>query len=588
MMRTFKWTVLFACLLSAVSLVAPAKDAPSGLLCNLLTQPEKCVITEPEPDFGWIMNSSRPDDRQTAYQILVASSPALLAKAKGDLWDSGKVTSAQSINVLYGGRPLAAQASYWWCVRTWDKSGRRSGYSAPQRFNTGEFNRPDKKWPGESRWVQLPDGRGGTNWTFENRPPIAFHPRPPVRVEAKPDGTWFLDFGQAAFATLELTIAWTPTDSAATHGVIQVVVGEQCKGATVDPKPGGGIIYRKIPLTIHPGKRRYTLEVPRFVPHYPHSQPMPLQMPEIIPFRYCELMPGAETITVEDPRQLALWLDFDDTASAFTSSSRLLNDVYELCKYSVKVNTFNGDYASSQRERMMYEADTYIHQMSHYAVDRAFATARYSHENMIFHASWPTEWISHSLFMAWADYLYTGNSRSIARYYEELKPKTLLALAATNALISTRTGLQTREFLQSIHFNGNALRDIVDWPTTEADGYDFRDFNTVVNAFHYRSLVQMAQIAQALDKTEDVRFFRERADRVRDAVNAMMFDPQRGLYVDGIGSSHASLHANVFPLAFGLVPEPHRKTVRRVHQIARHGLQCLSHDLLSGGALRRR
>ena len=65
------------------------------------------------------------------------------------------------------------------------------------------------------------------------------------------------------------------------------------------------------------------------------------------------------------------------------------------CRYSVKVNTFNGDYAASERERMMYEADGSVHQMSHYAVDRAFRTARYTSENMIFHASWPTEWISH-------------------------------------------------------------------------------------------------------------------------------------------------------------------------------------------------
>ena len=81
---------------------------------------------------------------------------------------------------------------------------------------------------------------------------------------------------------------------------------------------------------------------------------------------------------MEAPKQLALWVDFDDAASLFTSSNKSLNAVYDLCRYSVKVNTFNGDYAASERERMMYEADSHIHQMSHYAVDRAFATARYS------------------------------------------------------------------------------------------------------------------------------------------------------------------------------------------------------------------
>ena len=571
-MKSIRVTAFLAAVLLATSPAIPAQDAPSGLLCNLLTQPETCVITEPQPDFGWIVPSTRDGDFQSAYQILVASSPKLLEPGRADMWDSGKVVSAQSINVLYSGKALAANSSYWWCVRTWNKDGKASAFSAPQRFNTGEFNRANKKWPGESRWVELADDKGRKTWTFEDRPPVAFHPNPAVRVVDKPDGTWFLDFGKAAFATLELTIDWKPSEANITEAVVQVALGEKSKGTSVDPKPGGGIIYRKVSLKIQPGKKTYTLELPRFVPRYPHSQAMPKQLPDVVPFRYCELMPGAEKITVENPRQLALWVDFDDEASFFTSSNKWLNDVYDLCRYSVKVNTFNGDYAASERERMMYEADSYIHQMSHYAVDRAFGTARYSSENMIFHASWPTEWISHSIFMAWADYLHTGNSRSMARYYDQLKPKTLLALAGPDHLISTRTGLQNKEFLQSIHFNGRKLVDIVDWPTSEADGYQFKEFNTVVNACHYQSLVLMARIADALGKREDATFYQDRAAKVRSAINAKMFDSERGIYIDGIGASHSSLHANLFPLAFGIVPPEHRKSV--VEFVKSRGMAC--------------
>lgn len=562
----------FAGFCLGLALTAMGANAPTGLLCNLLAQPEKSVITEPQPDFGWTVNSSAAADRQTAYKILVASSPALLAAGRGDLWDSGKVASGQSINVVYGGKPLAPNSTYWWCVRTWTKAAGETDFSAPQQFHTGEFNRANRKWPSESRWVQLPDSQGGPNWTFENRPPIAFHPQPVRRVAATTNGSYFLDFGKAAFATLEVTIEWMPADSGVTNSVIQIAIGEKSKGDAVDPKPGGGIIYSKMPMTLKPGKHRYTLQVPRFVPRYPHSQAMPAIMPEVIPFRYCEILPGAERIKIEDPRQLALWSEFDDEASSFTSSVKTLNEVYDLCKYSVKVNTFNGDYAASQRERMMYEADAYIHQMSHYAVDRSFAIARYSQENMIFHASWPTEWIAHSIFMAWADYWHTGNQRSLERYYDELKPKTLRALTATNGLISTRTGLQKKEFLKSIHFDGKALRDIVDWPTTEADKYDFRDFNTVVNAFHYRSLVLMAQIAEVLGKAGDAKSCRAEADQVRAAFNASFFDASRGVYVDGIGSTHVSLHANLFPLAFGLVPDAHRASV--TDYVKSRGMAC--------------
>jgi hypothetical protein len=56
------------CLQMSVS-SAPAVDVSSGLLCNLLTQPEKCVISEPQPDFGWIVNSSQAAGVQSAYQF---------------------------------------------------------------------------------------------------------------------------------------------------------------------------------------------------------------------------------------------------------------------------------------------------------------------------------------------------------------------------------------------------------------------------------------------------------------------------------------------------------------------------------------
>jgi alpha-L-rhamnosidase len=152
------------------------------------------------------------------------------------------------------------------------------------------------------------------------------------------------------------------------------------------------------------------------------------------------------------------------------SSDDLLNAVYRLCKYSTIANTFNGDYANSERERMMYEADCYIQQMCHYAIDREFAIARYSLENLIYHATWPTEWIFHSMLMAWADYLYTGNSDVIRTYYDDLKAKTLMALETGKGLVSTRSGLQSKEFLNSIHFNGKELRDIVDWPNSTGMG----------------------------------------------------------------------------------------------------------------------
>ena len=65
----------------------------------------------------------------------------------------------------------------------------------------------------------------------------------------------------------------------------------------------------------------------------------------------------------------------------------------------------------------------------------------------------------------------------------------------------------------------------------------------------------MERIAEVLEKTSDQKFYSDQAAKLKRSFNARLFDKKRGVYIDGIGTDHASLHANMFPLAFGLVPE---------------------------------
>ncbi len=567
----FKTLIIF---LIIISTKLSAQEQATGLLCNLLTRPELTQITTPQPQFGWIVNS----EIQTAYQILVASSLEKLEQNIGDFWDSGKQSSKQSQHIVYKGKELHANSTYYWKVTTWNKNGVQSEYSNYQQFNTGEFGR-EKMWPGESRWVKVGTGEN-EKWAFEDRNPIDYRTVYPVKTWLRPNNTWFIDFERAAFAYAKLGLDWKAGVNEK-EKTITVRIGEKSVNDSIDQKPGGGIIYEEYPLTIKAGKHEYGLKIPRFKSRYPHSQTMPEHMPEVIPFRYCEIVCEDEPISLTSAKQMALTTLFDEEASSFSSDMNLLNDVYNLCQYSVIANTFNGDYAASQRERMMYEADAYIHQMGHYAVDREFSVARYSLKNMIFHATWPTEWISHTIMMAWADYLHTGNNNFIKEFYEELKPKTLIDLSKKNNLISTKTGLQTKEFLQSIHFNGKELRDIVDWPHGgmshvlkggETNEYDFKDYNTVVNAFHYHSLVIMAKMADAIDEKRDASFYRKQAETVKRAFNKNFIDKERNIYVDGIGTKHASLHANMYALVFGLVPESIKPSV--IEHIKQKRMAC--------------
>ena len=77
------------------------------LRCEYLREP--LGVDTPQPRLSWIINSNRRGERQTAYQVLVASSEELLGKDQGDLWDSGKVESGQSVQVEYAGRPLESR-----------------------------------------------------------------------------------------------------------------------------------------------------------------------------------------------------------------------------------------------------------------------------------------------------------------------------------------------------------------------------------------------------------------------------------------------------------------------------------------------
>jgi len=539
-------------------------NAPTGLLCDLLPHPELSKITDKTPDFGWIVNANEKEDYQTAYQVEVATSASLLQQNRPDLWNTEKVTSAQSINVRYSGKSLEPNHRFYWRVCNWDRAGRRTPWSSIQVFNTSDFDLA-RSWPGESRWVNLAGEDGKTAFTFENREPVNFHDVAPAKTTRLRNGNLLYDFKKDAFAYLALNISWNDkikTDS------LQVAIGEKGIGDSLDEKPGGGILFGVYKIALKKGMSDYILELPRFVPQFPHSEVMPLQMPEVIPFRYCVIkaIPG---LKVNRIIQKALYVEFNPGASSFSCSDDRLNQIYELCKYSTISNTFNGDYANSERERMMYEADCYIQQMCHYAIDRDFATARYSAENLIYHASWPTEWINHSIFMAWSDYLYTGNSDLITNYYNDLKAKTLMALETPEGLISSRTGLQTKSFLASIHFDGDMLHDIDDWPDAdqgiypsgETDNYERKDYNTVVNAFYYRALVLMSRIATATAHKEDAAFFATKAEKVKKKFNEDFFDPVNKIYIDGIGSRHFSIQANMFPLAFGLVPDQYKESV---------------------------
>ena len=111
-----------------------------------------------QPRLSWILGLPRQaeierGEKQTAYQILVASSKQKLAADQGDLWDSGKVESDETATIPYAGGRLTSRLACHWKVKVWDKDGRCSGWSEPALWTMGLLERSDwlAQWIGYDR-----------------------------------------------------------------------------------------------------------------------------------------------------------------------------------------------------------------------------------------------------------------------------------------------------------------------------------------------------------------------------------------------------------------------------------------------------
>ncbi len=513
-------------------------------------------IAQRKPFFGWVMNSDQNNTLQTAFHILISSSLENIQNDKGDFWDSGKVESNDSQNISYAGKNLQPNSVYFWKVKTWDNHGVESAYSEISQFKMAETL---------------------TDYATA-RYPLQKMDESPVAIKNLSANIQFIDFGKDGFGRIRITLLGkSDTDS------VSIRLGEAVKDGRIDRKPSGTIRFSEYELALRGGWNTYIIAIkPDKRNTGPNAVHMPEYIGEVTPFRYCEVEGYSLPITTGKIVRETVFYPFDDTDSEFISSDTVLNKVWDLCKYTMKATSFTGTFIDGDRERIPYEADALINQLGYYSVSRDFSIARHSQEYLIHHATWPTEWILQSVMMGWNDYLYTGNDESLQHFYADLKAKTLSGLADGNGFISTTTGKVTPEIYQSIHLK-DQLKDIVDWPHTgilglgkneggETDGFVFKDVNTVVNAYYYFALKVMATIATQLDKPDESKIYSEQAAKLKQVFNSKLIGKKSKIYLDGIGTDHSSLHANMFPLAFGLAPE---KNIADINQfIQSRGLAC--------------
>ncbi|RKX47265.1 MAG: alpha-L-rhamnosidase [Verrucomicrobia bacterium] len=382
----------------------------------------------------------------------------------------------------------------------------------------------------------------------------------PVGIAKDESGAILIDFGRVAFGNIRLM------PPAMAKGSIAVHFGEALVDGRINRTPPGTVRYNKTTVSLD-GKRSVVAAPPpdprnteQDSPKHPPAILTPLEWGVVLPFRWVEIEGWeGELLPEQIIRQSAFSSTWDDDAAAFESSDEMLDRVWELCRYSIKATTFAGVYVDGDRERIPYEADAHNTQFSQYYTDNDVQMARDTIDHLMKYPTWPSECAPHMVFMAHADWLQTGDKQWLSAHYETLKTKTLIDRRGADDLVSSNEKQVKKT-------------DLVDWPPNERDGYVFTSRNTVVNAFHLRAMALMGEMARVLGKEDEARVFESSFNAAYTAFQETFFNAGKGLYRDGIDTDHTALHANLFPLVFGLAPEAGR--AKMTEWLADRGMVC--------------
>ena len=376
----------------------------------------------------------------------------------------------------------------------------------------------------------------------------------PAATITKPEpGVYLIDFGRVSFGNLRLN------PPASVNGKIVVHFGEAFTNGRINRKPPGSVRYQSTTVQLK-GTQTVVVAPPADKRNTRKKRPPAILTPPewgvVLPFRWIEIEGwDGELLPEHLIRQSAYSATWDDNAASFECSDEMLNRIWDLCRYSIKATTFAAVYVDGDRERIPYEGDAYLNQLSHYYTDNDKQMARDTFDHLMVYPTWPTEWAPSMVFIVYADWMHTADTAWLKPRYEGLKQKLLMERVAEDGLVSSK-----------------GRTDLVDWPKGERDGFVFTSRNVVVNAFHLKAVEMMQELATALGHTEDAADYAKQLEQKLPKFQETFFDSESGVYRDGVGTDHSSSHGNLFPLAFGLVPEAKREFIS--DWLAERGMAC--------------
>ncbi len=177
MKKSYNLTLIILCIFFILNLCNAQNKSNlklENLKCEYQINPKG--VQKYQPFLSWeIKASAKRNISQSSYRIIVVESDNVPSKVSDIFWDSGVVSSNQSVNVIYNGKPLKSANKYYWRVQVEDNLGTKSKFSRWASFQTGILNEED--WI--SKWVHTPTNKSSNypfikyNFMIENIPDFA-------------------------------------------------------------------------------------------------------------------------------------------------------------------------------------------------------------------------------------------------------------------------------------------------------------------------------------------------------------------------------------------------------------------------------
>jgi len=251
----------------------------------------------------------------------------------------------------------------------------------------------------------------------------------------------------------------------------------------------------------------------------------------------------------------------DTYAGCFESSDEELNRIWYAGAYTLELNTVGTDSGEwlvldgAKRDRAVWIGDLAVAARMEYATHNRPVAIRDSLASMADlqrpdGTIPPSSFLDHSLILydyyAWwvvafaEHYLYSGDEEFTLDYYGHMQR-------------------QLEWFANRIGPNGLIVKDAgIEWAFTLGRNGEV----TYINAVYYNALTVAAGMAEALGRPNHAAVWRTRAAGVKQAINARLWDAQRGVYVDSdLDRNHVPQDGNALAVLYDIASDDQARSI---------------------------